>query len=193
MCDALSRSWLSPWSTTAARFWRSSAASCTRSCNPSSLTSPVPSGTAFPRATYEWPSPLCPARRSYPVSFDVCQSPCGLTPLHLTPVPPKWRTRRLTARCQQASEECLGKPQGKQLNLVWLNQKNLWGKERCETKMEKKVSEHFSLCLLSFTRVCFMSRVKICIFLCSGWLKTSNIDIVLKVIAQWIPKKPGCD
>lgn len=58
--------------------------------------------------------------------------------------------------------------------------------------MEKKTSEHFSLCLLSFNRVRFMSRVKICIFLCSGWLKTSNIDIVLEVLAQWSPKKPDC-
>ena len=76
MCDILSRSWPFPWSMTAVPFWRSSAASCTRSCNPSSLTNPVPSGTAFPRATCEWPSLLCPAQLSYPVSFERLSGPC---------------------------------------------------------------------------------------------------------------------
>lgn len=82
-------------------------------------------------------------------------------------------TRKIAQSCLVKSKESLGE------RMVW-------------RENGKKMSGHFSLCLLSFNRVRFMSHVKICIFLCSGWLKTSNIDIVLKVIAQWSSKKQDC-
>lgn len=122
--------------------WHLSAVSCTRSCSPSSPTSHVPSGTAFPRVMSGWPSLPSPVQPSSPVSFSIT-SVSVLVSLTPPPHPPKpWRKPRLTAKCQHASGEQLGekgKSLRKYLNIVWLDQKNLWAKEWCERQMEKYV------------------------------------------------------
>lgn len=138
----------STWSH-AVPFWRLSAWYAML-CNHHLPQNPVPSGTAFPRATC-WmaiSAVSCAAVLTQMLYLWAFVSVIWAWHPFTLLLFPKWRKLRLTASCQQSFQRTTGQITRKIAQSCLVKSKNLWGKNGVKGKWKKNVG-HFSLCLLS--------------------------------------------